>query len=142
MKHTIDLPAMFTCRNQGRLHRRLHPRCHQLAHLYLGSCLVLPTSARPLLHAAPTPVLNLVVFTASLGSQLVVFSSTWIPCLVHSSLAGNSLAQHIATSVQASHNFHRPLRLSTDTQEPHESACPPSRGSITPNKVSFAPRVT
>jgi len=82
-------------------------------------------------------VLNLIVFTVSLGSQLMGFS-TWIPRLVLSYLINKSLAQHIATSVQATRDFHRLIQLSTTTQESRGSACPPIRGSITLNKVSFA----
>jgi len=81
-------------------------------------------------------VLNLIVFTVSLGSQLMGFS-TWIPRSALSSLINNSLAQHIATSVQATRDFHRLIQLSTATQESRGSACPPIRGSITLNKVSF-----
>ena len=82
-------------------------------------------------------VLNLIVFTVSLGSQLMGFS-TWIPRLVPSSLTDEPSAQHIATSVQATRDFYRLMQLSTNTQESHGSACPPIRGSITLNKVSFA----
>ena len=82
-------------------------------------------------------VLNLIVFTVSLGSQLMGFSA-WILCFVFSSLVDSPLAQHIATSVQATRDFHRLMQLSTNTQESLGSACPPIRGSITLNKVSFA----
>ncbi|KAF9777526.1 P-loop containing nucleoside triphosphate hydrolase protein [Thelephora terrestris] len=64
-------------------------------------------------------VLNLIVFTVSLGSQLMGFT------------------QHIATSLQATRDFHRLMQLSTNTQESQGSACPPIRGSIRLNKVSF-----
>jgi len=82
-------------------------------------------------------VLNLIVFTVSLGSQLMGFSA-WIPFLMFSSPVDSPLAQHIATSVQATRDFHRLMQLSTNTQESLGSACPPIRGSITLNKVSFA----
>ena len=88
-------------------------------------------------YAQMVEVLNLIVFTISLGSQLMGFS-TWVPCLVLSSLINNSLAQHISTSVQATRDFHCLIDLSTNTQESLGSACPPIRGSITLNKVSFA----
>ena len=82
-------------------------------------------------------VLNLIVFTVSLGSQLMGFS-TWIPRLTLLSLVNSSLAQHIATSIQATRDLHRLMQLSTNTEESHGSACPPIRGSITLKKVSFA----
>jgi len=82
-------------------------------------------------------VLNLIVFTISLGSQLMGFS-TWIPHLTLSSFIDNYPAQHTASSLQATRDFHRLMKLSTNTQESLGSACPPIRGSITLNKVSFA----
>ena len=88
-------------------------------------------------YAQMVEVLNLIVFTISLGSQLMGFSP-WFPRLVFWSFIDSFLAQHIATSVQATRDFHRLMQLSTNTQESHGSACPPIRGSITLNKVSFA----
>ncbi|KAH9000642.1 P-loop containing nucleoside triphosphate hydrolase protein [Lactarius hatsudake] len=65
-------------------------------------------------------VLNLVVFTVSIGSQLMAFT------------------HRIAKSVQATRDFNRLVRLSTDTDESHGSSCPPIAGVISFNNVSFS----
>ncbi|KAH9034708.1 P-loop containing nucleoside triphosphate hydrolase protein [Lactarius pseudohatsudake] len=65
-------------------------------------------------------VLNLVVFTVSIGSQLMAFT------------------HRIAKSVQATRDFNRLVRLSTDTDESHGSSCPPIAGTISFNNVSFS----
>ncbi|KAI9448648.1 P-loop containing nucleoside triphosphate hydrolase protein [Russula earlei] len=65
-------------------------------------------------------VLNLVVFTVSIGSQLMAFT------------------HRIVKSVQATRDFNRLVNLTTDTHESHGSACPPISGTISFNNVSFA----
>ncbi|KAI9464106.1 P-loop containing nucleoside triphosphate hydrolase protein [Lactarius psammicola] len=65
-------------------------------------------------------VLNLVVFTVSIGSQLMAFT------------------HRIAKSVQATRDFNRLVKLSTNTDESHGSSCPPIAGTISFNKVSFS----
>ncbi|THH19333.1 hypothetical protein EW146_g1804 [Bondarzewia mesenterica] len=65
-------------------------------------------------------VLNLVVFTVSIGSQLMAFT------------------QRIAKSVQATKDFNKLLRLSTDTDESQGSSRPPITGTISFNGVRFS----
>lgn len=65
-------------------------------------------------------VLNLVVFTVSIGSQLMAFT------------------QRIAKSVQASKDFNRLLQLSTDTEESRGILRPPIAGAISFSHVKFA----
>jgi len=73
-----------------------------------------------------------------LALSLWVSVRGFLPDALISSFINDFLAQHIATSVQATRDFHRLMQLSTNTQESHGSACPPIRGSIKLNKVSFA----
>ncbi|KAI0062541.1 P-loop containing nucleoside triphosphate hydrolase protein [Artomyces pyxidatus] len=65
-------------------------------------------------------VLNLVVFTVSIGSQLMAFT------------------ERIAKAVQATRDFNKLLKLSTDTDESHGSLRPPITGTISFNHVEFA----
>ncbi|KAN0136949.1 P-loop containing nucleoside triphosphate hydrolase protein [Lactarius tabidus] len=65
-------------------------------------------------------VLNLVVFSVSIGSQLMAFT------------------HRITKSVQATRDFNRLLKLSTDTDESHGLTCPPIAGTISFNNVSFS----
>ncbi|KAJ7774954.1 P-loop containing nucleoside triphosphate hydrolase protein [Mycena metata] len=65
-------------------------------------------------------VMNLVVFTVTIGSQLMAFT------------------QKIAKSVQASKDFNQLLSLSTKTDESNGIMCPPLDGPITFQNVQFA----
>ncbi|KAI0298345.1 P-loop containing nucleoside triphosphate hydrolase protein [Multifurca ochricompacta] len=65
-------------------------------------------------------VLNLVVFTVSIGSQLMAFT------------------HRIAKSVQATSDLNRLVKLATVTDESHGSACPPIAGTISFKNVSFS----
>lgn len=83
--------------------------------------------------------LNLIIFTVSIGSQLMGFSTfslllfyffrqltTWLP------------AQRIAKSIQATRDFNKLLQLSTHTTESHGHLRPPIEGAISFRDVSFA----
>ncbi|KAI0043061.1 P-loop containing nucleoside triphosphate hydrolase protein [Auriscalpium vulgare] len=65
-------------------------------------------------------VLNLVVFTVSIGSQLMAFT------------------ERIAKSVQATRDFNRLLQLPTDTDESRGTLRPPISGTISFNHVEFS----
>ncbi|KAF9817369.1 hypothetical protein IEO21_03510 [Rhodonia placenta] len=65
-------------------------------------------------------VLNLVVFTVSIGSQLMAFT------------------QRIAKSVQATRDFNRLLKLSAFTDESRGVLRPTIQGSISFNNISFS----
>ncbi|KAJ7125492.1 P-loop containing nucleoside triphosphate hydrolase protein [Mycena crocata] len=65
-------------------------------------------------------VMNLVVFTVTIGSQLMAFT------------------QKIAKSVQATRDFNELLRLSTKTDESSGIMCPPLDGPVTLQNVEFA----
>ncbi|KAJ7449923.1 P-loop containing nucleoside triphosphate hydrolase protein [Mycena latifolia] len=65
-------------------------------------------------------VMNLVVFTVTIGSQLMAFT------------------QKIAKSVQATRDFNELLHLSTKTDESSGIMCPPLDGNITFQNVEFA----
>ncbi|KAH9974422.1 P-loop containing nucleoside triphosphate hydrolase protein [Lactifluus volemus] len=65
-------------------------------------------------------VLNLVIFSVSIGSQLMAFT------------------HRIAKSVQATRDFNRLVKLSTKTEESEGYACPPIAGTISFNNVSFS----
>ncbi|KAJ7046909.1 P-loop containing nucleoside triphosphate hydrolase protein [Mycena alexandri] len=65
-------------------------------------------------------VMNLVVFTVTIGSQLMAFT------------------QKIAKSVQAARDFNQLLSLSTKTDESSGIMCPPLDGPITFQNVQFA----
>ncbi|KAJ7172361.1 P-loop containing nucleoside triphosphate hydrolase protein [Mycena filopes] len=65
-------------------------------------------------------VMNLVVFTVTIGSQLMAFT------------------QKIAKSVQATRDFNQLLALSTKTDESSGIMCPPLDGPITFQNVQFA----
>ncbi|KAJ6496976.1 P-loop containing nucleoside triphosphate hydrolase protein [Mycena vitilis] len=65
-------------------------------------------------------VMNLVVFTVTIGSQLMAFT------------------QKIAKSVQATRDFNELLGLSTKTDESSGIMCPPLDGPITFQNVQFA----
>ncbi|KAJ7709793.1 P-loop containing nucleoside triphosphate hydrolase protein [Mycena rosella] len=65
-------------------------------------------------------VMNLVVFTVTIGSQLMAFT------------------QKIAKSVQATRDFNELLHLSTKTDESTGIMCPPLDGNITFQNVDFA----
>jgi ATP-binding cassette subfamily B (MDR/TAP) protein 1 len=65
-------------------------------------------------------VLNLVVFTVTIGSQLMAFTS------------------RIAKAMQATNDFNRLLKLPNDTEESHGSGRPPLGGSIAFEDVSFS----
>lgn len=100
-------------------------------------------SARSLSPAAPIHTPRWSRFSTSSFSLFLSALSSWASVrgfLIRLSrlLIDNSLARHIATSTQATRDFHRLTQLSTNTQESQGSACPPIRGSITLNKVSFA----
>ncbi|KAJ6597005.1 P-loop containing nucleoside triphosphate hydrolase protein [Mycena vulgaris] len=65
-------------------------------------------------------VMNLVVFTVTIGSQLMAFT------------------QKIAKSLQATRDFNELLHLSTKTDESTGIMCPPLDGNITFQNVQFA----
>ncbi|KII91881.1 hypothetical protein PLICRDRAFT_104545 [Plicaturopsis crispa FD-325 SS-3] len=65
-------------------------------------------------------VLNLVVFTVTIGSQLMAFT------------------QKIAKSVQATRDFNQLLRLSTTTDESRGVLRPPIAGDVSIDRVTFA----
>ncbi|KZP10603.1 P-loop containing nucleoside triphosphate hydrolase protein [Athelia psychrophila] len=65
-------------------------------------------------------VLNLVVFTVTIGSQLMAFT------------------QRISKAVQATRDFHKLMSLSTDTDESKGGARPHIGGRVTLDNVSFA----
>ncbi|KAJ7285724.1 P-loop containing nucleoside triphosphate hydrolase protein [Mycena rebaudengoi] len=65
-------------------------------------------------------VMNLVVFTVTIGSQLMAFT------------------QKIAKSVQATRDFNELLRLSTKTDESAGILCPPLDGPVTFKNVDFS----
>ncbi|KAJ7271891.1 P-loop containing nucleoside triphosphate hydrolase protein [Mycena haematopus] len=65
-------------------------------------------------------VMNLVVFTVTIGSQLMAFT------------------QKIAKSIQATRDFNQLLSLSTNTDESSGIMCPPLDGPITFKNVQFS----
>ncbi|KAK7683558.1 hypothetical protein QCA50_013394 [Cerrena zonata] len=65
-------------------------------------------------------VLNLVVFTVSIGSQLMAFT------------------QRIAKSVQATRDFNTLLKLTTDTDESRGMLRPPVAGNVAFNHINFS----
>lgn len=65
-------------------------------------------------------VLNLVVFTVTIGSQLMAFTA------------------RIAKARQATEDFHRLLKLSNDTDESRGSERPPIRGTVAFTDVDFS----
>ncbi|PSR75789.1 hypothetical protein PHLCEN_2v8906 [Hermanssonia centrifuga] len=65
-------------------------------------------------------VLNLVVFTVAIGSQLMAFT------------------QRIAKSVQATQDFHSLLRLSNTPEESQGISRPPIMGDVTFKKINFS----
>ncbi|KAI0265438.1 P-loop containing nucleoside triphosphate hydrolase protein [Gloeopeniophorella convolvens] len=84
---------------------------------YVGALLV---SQGTYSYLQMVQVLNLVVFTVSIGSQLMSFT------------------HRIAQSLQATRDFNRLVRLSTDTDESQGTACPPIAGTISFDNVSFS----
>lgn len=84
-------------------------------------------------------VLNLVVFTVSIGSQLMAFSAfIGFKTLSQSSLIIFSTAQKIAKAVEATRDFNRLLRLSMNTDESRGNLRQPITGHVVFDKVSFS----
>ena len=83
-------------------------------------------------------VLNLVVFTVSIGSQLMAFSR-FSSINVHDIFTDTLfIAQRIAKSVQATSDFNRLLKLKKNTEESRGIMCPEFAGPITFNHVAFS----
>ncbi|KAI0795728.1 P-loop containing nucleoside triphosphate hydrolase protein [Abortiporus biennis] len=93
--------------------------------IYLAEALIFYVGAVLLAHGTYDylrilQVLNLVVFTVTIGSQLMAFT------------------QRIAKSVQATRDFNTLLKLSTETDESRGTSRPSMAGSVSFNHVSFS----
>jgi len=76
-------------------------------------------------------VLNLVVFSVTIGSQLMAFGKFFFyRCFFNDLTWAFSVAEKIAKSVQAAHDLHHFLTLSLSTDEFKGSSYPPLSGSI------------
>jgi ATP-binding cassette, subfamily B (MDR/TAP), member 1 len=82
--------------------------------------------------------LNLVVFTVSIGSQLMAFSTYKPRFMDDFSLTWPFPANKIPKSTQATRDFNRLLQLSTDTDESHGTMRSPVMGTVAFKDVSFS----
>lgn len=85
-------------------------------------------------------VLNLVVFTVTIGSQLMAFSKLSFDVFKFHRFTDNLAftAARIAKARQATEDFHRLLKLSNDTDESRGSERPPIRGTVAFTDVDFS----
>lgn len=85
-------------------------------------------------------VLNLVVFSVSIGSQLLGFSKSLLLTLYHQNPYDHLVfsASRTAKSVQATRDLLSLLKLSSDTDESCGTLQPPILGNISLHNVSFS----
>lgn len=83
-------------------------------------------------------VMNLVVFTVTIGSQLMAFSTSFGFISAFKKLTFGRTAQRIAKSLQATRDFNKLLQLSTDTEESKGGLRPQLIGPVTFANVDFS----